>query len=262
MKFKNWTLTALVVAAMSGMTFGQLPGMPSDDESMRPSDGPPPTVSVAPQGPLRGSLFQQGAMAPVPVGVDGQPMGPAPVSFTAVSEPAPHKFKKNDLVTVIVQEDSTYQSTADGKSQKQQDYDLAIQQFLQLATSASGLPTVGVVGQPSKLPEIKFKYDNNRQNQASQDRTDTFTVRIAATIVDVKPNGTCVIEASKTIKMDREVQIFRLSGVCRTADVTPDNTILSTQLANLEVSKSTTGEVRDGVKSGWLNKLIDRINPL
>ena len=86
-------------------------------------------------------------------------------------------------------------------------------------------------------------------------------MRIAAIVVDVKPNGTMVLEAVKNIIVDREVQHYHMSGICRAEDVTPDNTLLSTQLANLTVNKQTSGEVRDGTKSGWLNTIIDKVNP-
>jgi flagellar basal body L-ring protein FlgH len=43
--------------------------------------------------------------------------------------------------------------------------------------------------------------------------------------------------------------------------VTGDNTILSTQMANLTLNKQTAGTVKDGTKRGWLNSIIDTISP-
>lgn len=229
---------------------------------VRPGQTPAPTMTTTPDAAVRGSLFRQGAMAPVPLGADGIPISGAPVSFISVDAPRPKKFKKNDVVTIIVQEDSNSSSTAQTQSQKQQDFDLALQSWIQLHNSKGGVPnSVTSVGSSGTLPEAKFKYDNNRQNQASQVRQDTLSTRIAGTIVDVKPNGTIVLEAVSQLTVDKEVQIFRLSGTCRADDVTPDDTVLSTQLAGLALSKKTTGEVHDGVKSGWLNSIIDKVNP-
>ena len=73
--------------------------------------------------------------------------------------------------------------------------------------------------------------------------------------------GRSLSRRSRRLTVDREVQTFRLSGICRADDITPDNTVLSTQLAGLTLSKQTKGEVHDGVKSGWLNGLIDKVNP-
>jgi flagellar L-ring protein precursor FlgH len=195
------------------------------------------------------------------VGTDGKQIGAPAVSFTSVTPPKPKTYQKNDIVTVIVAVNSASSTSSEANSEKKQDFDVALQQFIQLAQSASGLPTVGVVGEPTKLPEIKFKYDNSRKAQANQGRTDKVSDRFAAIVVDVKPNGTMVLEAIQQVAMDREVLHYKMSGICRSADVTPDNTILSTQLANLNLSKKTTGEVRDGVKRGWLNTAIDKLSP-
>jgi flagellar L-ring protein precursor FlgH len=209
-------------------------------------------------------LFKAAVEAPPAAGYiggtgDGRQRGV--VSMIAVVPPDPKRFKKNDLLTIVIREDSDAQVNGQASSKKQQDFDLALQQFIQASLSSSGLPELGTVGNSSKLPEIKFKYSNDRQNDAAQMRSDSFSARITATVVDVKPNNTMVIEAVKQITMDKEVQTFKLSGICRGEDIAVDNTVLSTQLANLNVSKETSGEVRDGTKRGWLNEFWDEVNP-
>jgi flagellar L-ring protein precursor FlgH len=79
--------------------------------------------------------------------------------------------------------------------------------------------------------------------------------------MDVKPNGNLVLSATKHVKMDEEEQYFTLTGVCRAEDVTADNTILSTQLENLDFVKTTKGAVHDTAKRGFIPKLLDTLNP-
>jgi flagellar L-ring protein precursor FlgH len=273
MKTAHRKLTAAVVAGMISaaqmVALGQdggtitdqtQTGMSGATTTVRPGEIPPAPVATTTRGPLRGSLFEEAAEAQVPVGADGL-SGDAPVSFIAVPERRPKKLRKNDVVTIVVEQDSSYSSTAASQSQKQQDFDLALQNWIQMHTTQNGVPTATSVGSSGTLPEAKFQYNNNRQNQASQTRQDTLSDRISATVVDVKPNGTLVVEAVAHVTVDKEVQIFRLTGICRGEDITADNTILSTQLADLNISKLTKGEVHDGVKSGWLNGLIDKVNP-
>jgi flagellar L-ring protein FlgH len=80
-------------------------------------------------------------------------------------------------------------------------------------------------------------------------------------VLDVKPNGTLVLQARKRIKTDEEEQAFILTGVCRAEDITADNSILSTQLYDLELSKSHQGTVRNATRKGWGGKLLDAISP-
>jgi len=57
------------------------------------------------------------------------------------------------------------------------------------------------------------------------------------------------------------VQMFVLTGICRAEDVGADNTILSTQLYNLELQKNHTGNVKDTTQQGFIPKLLNTINP-
>jgi flagellar L-ring protein precursor FlgH len=255
---------AAVALIASSNALGELPGLPADQhasEKPRPADARP--QAPAP-GPIRGSLFKQGATSAAQMDA-GQGTGygrpTAAISFTSVAVPEPHRYKKNDLITVIVREESDSVSNGSGSSKKTQDYDLALQQFIQMAVASSGIPYVTTVNNPSKLPEIKFKYNTDRQTDADQSRNDSLSIRISATVVDVKPNGTMVIEATKHITVDKEEQYMTLSGICRADDIASDNTIISTQLADLAVSKQTKGNVHDGTKRGWLNNLIDTFSP-
>lgn len=271
-------VAAVALGLLSVPAFGQLPGLPASqapaagasaaaagatNEDVRP--GPVKQATITPAAPIRGSLFRQGAEAlAMPAGLPGDPdsapRGPA-VSFIAVEQAKPKKYKKNDIVTVIIQENSDSTTGGTGNSKKTQAFDLALQQFLQVALSQSGVPTVGSVGNPSNLPEVKFNYNNDREATAEQDRSDTFSARISATVLDVKPNGTLVVEATKQIAVDKETQTFTLSGTCRVEDIQVDNTVLSTQLADLRLSKQTKGSVHDGTKQGWLSGFIDKFSP-
>ena len=44
-------------------------------------------------------------------------------------------------------------------------------------------------------------------------------------------------------------------------DITPDNTVLSTQLFDLEFTKTNKGQVRNTTKTGLIHKLLDFVNP-
>lgn len=259
------TFAAALLLAIPCAAFAQLPGLPTaapPQADARTGEPQRPAV-ITQQLPVRGSLFAQGTAAAAPMTAGGQPLaGPEPViSMIAVTPPPPKKFRKNDLVTIIIREDSDASTSGKGDAKKTQDFDFGLDQFLQLGLSASGVPTLGSTQDSSTMPKIKFKYENDRKADASQERQDSFSARLSATVVDVKPNGTLVVEAVKQITIDKEEQIFKLSGICRAEDISVDNTLLSTQLADLSLSKQTKGEVRDNVRRGWLNKFIDQFSP-
>ena len=52
------------------------------------------------------------------------------------------------------------------------------------------------------------------------------------------------------------------TGTVRSADVTPDNTVLSTQVADLNIDVKNSGAVRDASSRGWLTALLDWVKPV
>jgi flagellar L-ring protein precursor FlgH len=93
------------------------------------------------------------------------------------------------------------------------------------------------------------------------ERDDTFTGRITAEVVDVKPNGTLILQATETIKTDEEEQRVTLIGTCRVEDISSDNGVLSNQLFNLSLSKQHKGAAKDALTRGLFTRLLDWINP-
>ncbi|HPO94367.1 MAG TPA: flagellar basal body L-ring protein FlgH, partial [Phycisphaerales bacterium] len=91
------------------------------------------------------------------------------------------------------------------------------------------------------------------------ERKDNFTARIAAEIIDVKPNGNLVLEARKAIESNGEVSTMVLSGVCRGQDITKSNTIQSSQVANLTLKVEGDGDVKDAGSKGILTRVLDTL---
>jgi flagellar L-ring protein precursor FlgH len=180
------------------------------------------------------------------------------VSFTYVPVPEPKVIKKHDLVTIIVREESQFSSDANTETKRDSKIDAAIEDFITFKLKNWEIQG-GAVG-PTP-PKIAGNFNREFKGEGKIDRTDSLTARITAEVLDVKPNGTLVLQARKRIKTDEEEQAFVLTGVCRAEDITADNSILSTQLYDTELSKSHKGFVRNASRKGWGGKLLDLVSP-
>lgn len=179
-------------------------------------------------------------------------------SFTAVSMPTPRKFSVHDQVVIVVRESTETDIESDMDTKKETDVQgrinamprLSITDLLNLQLKNSAI---------TDPPRVDVSFSNEFKGEGSYSRKDTFTSRLTATIIDIKPNGTMVLEARKFIKSDKESLEMILTGVCRKDDITADNTVLSTQLADLNIIKKHTGDVRRATKKGILTRLMDLI---
>lgn len=175
------------------------------------------------------------------------------ISPIAVVEPQKERIRPGALVTVIVRETKQALTDSNLRSQKQWDFGAELKAFLRLDTS-NNLITQNF---PNGTPKAEWELQDNYQGRGRVDRRDELITRITASVIDVKPNGTLVLEAKKSIEMDEETQVYTLTGLCRIEDLTPENTILSTQVADLRLSVQHEGAARDAAKRGIFKKLTD-----
>lgn len=240
----------LLATAATGL--GQ-PAPSGDRSAYRPQA---PQTPAEMMGQHRGSLLRASLAARgAPAGKAGDPL--EATSFFYVPEPEPRVIRKHDLVTIVIREESQSKSDAKANMKRESDIDARIEEFFKIASGA--LLTGGAITDP--VPSIKASAEREFKGNGKVDRTDSFTARIQAEVVDVKPNGTLVLQARKRIKTDEDEQTFILSGICRADDVTALNSVLSTQLFDLELHKTTRGPVRDSTKRGAVHKFLDWLNP-
>jgi flagellar L-ring protein precursor FlgH len=174
----------------------------------------------------------------------------------AVPPPQPRMLKKHDLVQIIIRESTQASSKGNTDAKKETSLDAHLDNYLKLTKQ---FQVEGVI--PSTPLGIVGAANSEFKGDATSVREDSYVTRIGAEVVDVKPNGTLVIQARKHIKLDEEEQDYILSGVCRVDDIGPDNTVLSTQLHDMDLTETTKGVVRDTNNRGFLTKLLAKLNP-
>jgi flagellar L-ring protein precursor FlgH len=179
-------------------------------------------------------------------------------SFYDVPEPKPKLLRKHDLVTIVIRENSQFTSNGGTDLNRASDLDAIINSYVTLGLHPG--PTLQE-HLPSTPIEVKANGTRDFKSTADVNRADTFTGRITAEVLDVKPNGSLVLEATEDIKTDDEEQRVSLVGTCRVDDITADNTVLSNQLFNLSLNKQHKGAVKDTMKRGLIGRLLDFINP-
>ncbi len=180
----------------------------------------------------------------------------AQVSLTAVNVPEPRAFSVQDLVTIIVRESTEADSDASLDTSKSTKTDAGITAFPNLGLDE--LIQFHLAGGPlTNPPRVKVDSNQDFKGEGEYTRRDTFTTRITARIIDIKPNGTMVLEARKHINSDKESLEMVLTGTCRKEDINADNTLLSTQIYDLRLDKKHTGEVRGASKKGVITKALE-----
>lgn len=203
------------------------------------------------------SLLIDPPQIPMTAAGDPDPAGPMrSFSMMAVDPPAPRTFAVNDLITIIIDETSrsTVSQSLDTERRHQTDATLGRVldplQLLQLRLQMGASEDVTLLEAQARR---KFEGDGDYR------RDERFNTRITARVIDVKPNGTMVLEARRQIGRDDEISTLVLTGICRRQDVTRANTVLSSQLADLRVVQHNHGHVKRAASKGPVTTMLDRL---
>ena len=93
------------------------------------------------------------------------------------------------------------------------------------------------------------------------DRKENINVTMAATVMQVLPNGNLVIEGTQEIRVSYEVRQLTVRGIIRRADITSDNTIESSKIAELRVSYGGQGVITDVQQTRYGRQILDIVAP-
>jgi flagellar L-ring protein precursor FlgH len=219
--------------------------------------GAPPVVSAQ-----SSSLYLSEPEAPK-MSKDGVvEQGPlATVSYTAVLTPPPRKFAVQDLITIIIREDSEATSEGNLETEKESKIKGEVRSFphLNLYDLLTKQLTSSDRDDDNPFPSVDLSFKNEFTGDGEYERKDTMTTRLTARVVDVKPNGVLSLEARTFMKNDDEEVTITVTGFIRPDDVTPANTVMSTQVFDLHVAKTHEGEIRKAAKKGLLTKILDTL---
>ncbi|MGQ9738447.1 MAG: flagellar basal body L-ring protein FlgH [Armatimonadota bacterium] len=148
--------------------------------------------------------------------------------------------KEGDVLTVLIYESTTASSRADTKTSK--------------SDSASTKPGVGPL--LSLLPEWSLSGKTNSQASGSTTRSGTLVGKISVVVKEVLPNGNLKVEGSRTVGVNGEKEKIVLTGIVRPEDVSAENTVPSTAIAQAEIHYEGKGPVGSKQREGLLTKLL------
>jgi flagellar L-ring protein precursor FlgH len=154
----------------------------------------------------------------------------------------------NDIVTILIVENSSASNAANTSTKK----DGSFSGFFGLEARDSNLNIADALQANSNL---------NFLGQGSTSRSGQLHASLSARVIEVLPNGDMVIEGTKEVTINRERQNLAIRGVVRSRDVTPFNVVLSTAIANMQVTFDGKGIVSDANKPGFLYRILRVISP-
>ncbi len=216
----------------------------------------PPNTEPAVATAASSSLLVQVQADPLYDSTDVEPHALRELSMFAVAPAESRLYHEHDLIQIIVRESTAAKSSHDLETDKQTTFKGAVSQWpdLQLSNLLNGWIRAG---DTDMLPQVDLKFTKKFEGEGEYQRRDDFTARLTAEVLQILPNGNLILESRTRMKQDNEEFILKVTGICRPQDVTPANTILSSQLYDLMVDKVTDGELKKANEKGLFTQVLD-----
>jgi flagellar L-ring protein precursor FlgH len=108
---------------------------------------------------------------------------------------------------------------------------------------------------------FKSSMTNSFNGSGTTSRNESMTAYITAKVMEVTPNGNLFIQGTREVRVNNETQHIILSGTIRPADISPDNTVLSSYIGDARIEYTGTGVLSDKQRGGWLTRIVDQVWP-
>ncbi|RLB11719.1 MAG: flagellar biosynthesis protein FlgH [Deltaproteobacteria bacterium] len=152
-----------------------------------------------------------------------------------------------DILTVRIVESATASGEADTSTSRKNTFSGILENFFGLNLHGHN--------------ELSGKNEMGFEGKGKTKRADQFSATITVKVVDVLPNGNLRIEGKRDLVINNEHRYIILKGIVRPEDISYNNEVLSTYIADAEVVYKGKGVIARRQGPGWGMWLLDLLLP-
>ncbi len=168
-----------------------------------------------------------------------------------------------DIIQVQISESLSSNTNSKRELSNDRDMSLGGGMLTPMTGNQLGGVTKSVANESNSLLGVNFGTESSSSNtgEVKTKLSESFSTNISAIIEETYQNGNYFIKGIKEMLIDGQKQSLVLTGIIRPYDITPDNAVSSSQIANLKILYIKDGEEQDVMKVPWGMKLIKSFWP-
>lgn len=110
-------------------------------------------------------------------------------------------------------------------------------------------------------PAVEANGSQNATGNGQISREEEITLRLAATVVDVLPNGHLVIRGSQEVRVNFELRDLQIAGIVRPEDISRRNVITYDKIADARIAYGGRGHLTDVQQPRYGQQIVDLVSP-
>ncbi|MBT8155141.1 flagellar basal body L-ring protein FlgH [Epibacterium ulvae] len=165
--------------------------------------------------------------------------------------------KRGDILTVVIEIDEEAEISNDTQRSRNGSESLGVPQLLGIPQRLDRNLPEGA----SLADAVDLNSNSSSGGSGSVSRSEKLELRVAATIVDVLPNGVLAINGSQELRVNFEIRELLVSGYVRPEDISRQNEITYDKIASARVSYGGRGQITDVQQPRYGQQLLDVVLP-
>lgn len=166
-------------------------------------------------------------------------------------------MERGDILTVVIEIDDKAEISNSSDRQRSGSQQLGIPQLFGLPQRIDGnLPTGATLGSA-----VELSSQSSSGGDGSVRRNEKLTLRVAATVVEVLPNGVLSVAGNQEVRVNFELRELLVSGYVRPEDITRQNEITYDKIASARISYGGRGQISDVQQPRYGQQALEAILP-
>lgn len=164
---------------------------------------------------------------------------------------------RGDILTVVVEiDDEAKLRNATSRGRDGTD-SVALGALYGLTEVASKLLPSGATLDPA----VSATGSTASSGEGAVTREEEVELRLAATVLDVLPNGHLVIRGSQEVRVNFELRDLQVSGIVRPEDISRQNEITYDKIAEARIVYGGRGQISDMQQPRYGQQILDLVSP-
>lgn len=166
--------------------------------------------------------------------------------------------QRGDILTVVIEiDDSASISNATDRARSGSEQ-MSLPQFLGLPQRLDRF----VLEEGATMADaVNGSGSSTSSGSGSVRRNEELTLRVAATVTDVLPNGSLRIEGTQEVRVNFEIRELLVTGFVRPGDISRQNEITYDRIAGARISYGGRGQISDMQQPRYGQQIADIILP-
>jgi len=168
-------------------------------------------------------------------------------------------FRVGDIITITLNERTQASKNANSALKKDGSGTLGVPNLFGMTVAPDNpLRNISRLGMTNDSLSLEASWNSQRANTGSGQagQSNSLSGSVTVTVAEVLPNGILAVRGEKWMTLNTGDELMRISGLVRADDISTDNTVSSTRVADARITYSGTGAFADASQPGWMSRFF------